>query len=70
MGWENLVTNEMCQTSHERIFAVGDLKKGLNQVAVAVADGALAATQIWRNIRRQSPPRKWVENIPPSLSAV
>lgn len=67
---ENLVTNEMCQTSHERIFAVGDLKKGLNQVAVAVADGALAATQIWRNIRRQSPPRKWVENIPPSLSAV
>lgn len=60
---ENLLTNEMCQTSHPRIFALGDLKKGLNQVSVAVADGTLAATQIWRNIRRASPPRKWEENI-------
>ncbi|AFZ46444.1 FAD-dependent pyridine nucleotide-disulfide oxidoreductase [Cyanobacterium stanieri PCC 7202] len=60
---ENLVTNDMTQTSHERIFALGDLKKGLNQVSVAVADGTLAATQIWRNIRRKSEPRKWVENI-------
>ena len=60
---ENLVTNNMCQTSHDRIFALGDLKKGLNQVSVAVADGTLAATQIWRNIRRKSEPRKWKENI-------
>lgn len=60
---ENLVTNEMAQTSHERIFALGDLKKGLNQVSIAVADGTLAATQIWRNTRRASPPRKWEENI-------
>ena len=60
---ENLVTNDMAQTSHDRIFALGDLKKGLNQVSVAVADGTLAATQIWRNIRRQSEPRKWEENI-------
>ncbi len=60
---ENLVTNDMAQTSHDRIFALGDLKKGLNQVSVAVADGTLAATQIWRNIRRQSPPRKWEENL-------
>lgn len=60
---ENLVTNDMTQTSHDRIFALGDLKKGLNQVSVAVADGTLAATQIWRNIRRKSEPRKWVENI-------
>lgn len=59
----NLVTNEMCQTSHPRIFALGDLKKGLNQVSVAVADGTLAATQIWRNIRRASAPRKWEENL-------
>ena len=56
---ENLVTNEMAQTSHERLFALGDLKQGLNQVSVAVADGTLAATQIWRNIRRASTPRKW-----------
>jgi len=59
---ENLVTNTMAQTTHDRIFALGDLKQGLNQVSVAVADGTLAATQIWRNIRRASPPRKWDAN--------
>lgn len=60
---ENLVTNDMAQTRHPRLFALGDLKKGLNQVSVAVADGTLAATQIWRNIRRASGPRKWEENL-------
>ncbi|MEO0854253.1 MAG: NAD(P)/FAD-dependent oxidoreductase, partial [Cyanobacteria bacterium J06648_11] len=60
---ENLVTNEMTQTTHDRVFALGDLKKGLNQISIAVADGTLAATQIWRNIRRASPPRKWDDNI-------
>ncbi|MEL6352226.1 MAG: NAD(P)/FAD-dependent oxidoreductase [Cyanobacteria bacterium J06627_28] len=60
---ENLITNDMTQTTHERIFALGDLKKGLNQVTIAVADGTKAGTQIWRNIRRASPPRKWEENI-------
>lgn len=60
---ENLITNTMAQTTHERIFAVGDLKQGLNQVSVAVADGTLAATQIWRYIRRASAPRKWEENL-------
>ena len=60
---ENLITNNMGQTTHERIFAVGDLKQGLNQVTVAVADGTLAATQIWRYIRRASVPRKWEENL-------
>jgi len=49
----NLVTDAMNRTSHPRIFALGDLKVGLNQVIVAAADGALAATQIWRDIRRQ-----------------
>ncbi|MBD2536965.1 hypothetical protein H6G97_50270, partial [Nostoc flagelliforme FACHB-838] len=33
-------------------FASGDLKVGLNQVVIAAADGALAATQIWRDLRR------------------
>ncbi|MEL7227152.1 MAG: NAD(P)/FAD-dependent oxidoreductase [Cyanobacteria bacterium P01_D01_bin.36] len=60
---ENLITNDMTQTTHERIFAVGDLKQGLNQVTIAVADGTKAATQIWRNIRRASEPRKWEENL-------
>jgi thioredoxin reductase (NADPH) len=45
----------MARTSHPRIFAIGDLKVGLNQVVVAAADGALAATQIWRDLRRSRP---------------
>jgi thioredoxin reductase (NADPH) len=48
----NLVTDPMNRTSHLRIFAVGDLKVGMNQVVIAAADGAIAATQIWRDIRR------------------
>ncbi|HEY9660848.1 MAG TPA: NAD(P)/FAD-dependent oxidoreductase, partial [Allocoleopsis sp.] len=59
----NLVTDPMCRTSHSRIFAVGDLKEGLNQVSIAVADGTLAATAIWRDIRRVSPPRRWEQNL-------
>ena len=49
----NLITDKMNRTSHPRIFAVGDLKVGMNQVVIAAADGALAATQIWRDIRRK-----------------
>ncbi|MBC7970252.1 MAG: NAD(P)/FAD-dependent oxidoreductase [Verrucomicrobia bacterium] len=56
---ENLVTDSMCRTSHPRLFAIGDLKEGLNQVSIAVADGTLAATAIWRDIRRESAPRRW-----------
>lgn len=54
----NLVTDEMNRTSHPRIFAVGDLKVGMNQVVIAAADGALAATQIWRDIRRTEGTRR------------
>jgi thioredoxin reductase (NADPH) len=60
---QDLVTDNMCRTSHPRIFALGDLKKGLNQISIAVADGTLAATQIWRDIRRASEPRLWAENL-------
>ncbi|NJL20830.1 MAG: NAD(P)/FAD-dependent oxidoreductase [Leptolyngbyaceae cyanobacterium SM1_3_5] len=67
---ENLVTDSMCRTSHDRIFAVGDLKEGINQVSIAVADGTLAATAIWREIRRASPPRRWQENIVEPIGAV
>lgn len=59
----NLVTDNMCRTSHPRIFALGDLKEGLNQVSIAVADGTLAATAIWREIRRASPPRRWEKHL-------
>ena len=60
----NLVTDKMARTSHPRIFAIGDLKVGLNQVVVAAADGALAATQIWRDIRRSTPPKKTSYPLP------
>lgn len=53
-----LITDKLGRTSHPRIFAIGDLKVGLNQVAVAVGDGAVSATQIWRELRQ---PRKWIE---------
>lgn len=59
----NLVTDSMCRSSHPRLFAVGDLKEGINQVSIAVADGTLAATAIWREIRRASPPRRWEQNL-------
>lgn len=55
-----LVTDKLGRTSHPRIFAIGDLKLGLNQVTVAVGDGAVSATQIWREVRH---PRKWFDNL-------
>lgn len=63
MVGNNLVTDSMCRTSHPRVFAVGDIKEGINQVSIAVADGTLAATAIWRDIRRASPPRRWEHNL-------
>lgn len=68
----NLITDKMNRTSHPRIFAVGDLKLGMNQVVIAAADGALAATQIWRDIRgaggtRRSP---LLDSRPSSTAAI
>lgn len=60
----NLVTDKAGRTSHPRIFAIGDLKVGLNQVIIAAGDGALAATEIWREIRRHTGTRSWKENLP------
>jgi thioredoxin reductase (NADPH) len=60
---ENLVTDSMCRSTHPRIFALGDLKVGINQVSIAVADGTLAATAIWRDIRRSSEPRRWEDHL-------
>ncbi|MBO9998848.1 MAG: NAD(P)/FAD-dependent oxidoreductase [Cyanobacteria bacterium SID2] len=63
MQGQNLVTDKVGRTSHPRVFAIGDLKVGLNQVAIAVGDGALAATNIWKEIRQKTGPRPWVENL-------
>ncbi len=54
----NLISDDMKRTSHPRIFAIGDLTVGMNQVAIATADGAKAATQIWRDIRRAEGSRR------------
>lgn len=59
----NLVTDQKARTSHPRIFAIGDLKVGMNQVVVAAADGALAATEIWRETRRSQGSKRWQENL-------
>ncbi|MGV2827314.1 NAD(P)/FAD-dependent oxidoreductase [Myxosarcina sp. GI1(2024)] len=59
----NLVTDKTGRTSHRRIFALGDLKVGMNQVIVAAADGAVAATQIWREIRRAEGTRHQLSNF-------
>lgn len=66
----NLVTDSMCRTSHPRLFAVGDLKEGINQVSIAVADGTLAATAIWRETRRASLPRRWEQNLSQPMGVV
>lgn len=63
MQGNNLVTDKMGRTSHPRIFAIGDLKVGLNQVIIAAGDGALAATEIWREIRRNAGAKPWLENL-------
>ncbi|MGB7275391.1 MAG: NAD(P)/FAD-dependent oxidoreductase [Geitlerinemataceae cyanobacterium] len=63
----NLITDKMCRTSHPLIFAIGDLKVGLNQVVIAAGDGALAATQIWRDIRLATGVRRWEENLEVSV---
>lgn len=55
MKGNNFVTDSACRTSHPRVFAVGDLRVGLNQVSIAAADGTLAATSIWKDIRRTLP---------------
>lgn len=58
-----LVTDGVGRTSHPRIFAVGDLKVGLNQVITAAGDGAVVATQVWREIRRAVGAKPWTENL-------
>jgi thioredoxin reductase (NADPH) len=45
------------------VIVIGDLKVGLNQVIIAAGDGALAATDIWREIRRNTGAKPWLENL-------
>ena len=49
---ENLITDNVCRTTHSRIFAIGDLKAGVNQVSIAVGDGANASVAIWKDLKQ------------------
>jgi thioredoxin reductase (NADPH) len=41
-----LVVNAHQQTSIQGLYAAGDIVRGLNQIIVAAAEGAIAATNI------------------------
>jgi thioredoxin reductase (NADPH) len=43
--------NEHQQTTIEGLYAAGDLVRGLNQISVAQAEGAIAATDIHNRLR-------------------
>jgi thioredoxin reductase (NADPH) len=47
----NLVVDAHQQTSLDRLYAAGDVVRGLNQIAVAVGEAAIAATDIHNRLR-------------------
>lgn len=47
----NLVVNAHQETSIEGLYAAGDVVRGLNQIAVAAAEAAIAATDIHKRLR-------------------
>lgn len=46
-----ITTDPHMQTSVDRVFAIGDVVTGLNQIAVAMAQGEIAATHVHNLIR-------------------
>lgn len=47
----NLIVNAHQETSIERLYAAGDVVRGLNQIAVATGEAAIAATDIHSRLR-------------------
>jgi thioredoxin reductase (NADPH) len=47
----NLLVNAHQETSIDGVYAAGDVVRGLNQIAVATAEAAIAATDIHRRLR-------------------
>ena len=45
------VTDAHCRTTLERVYAAGDAVSGLHQIAVAVGQGAIAATAVHNDLR-------------------
>jgi thioredoxin reductase (NADPH) len=50
-GADRLQVNEYQQTTVDGLYAAGDLVRGLNQISVAQAEGAIAATHIHNRLR-------------------
>jgi thioredoxin reductase (NADPH) len=50
----NLIVDAHQQTSLDRLYAAGDVVRGLNQIAVAVGEAAVAATNIHNRLRAVS----------------
>jgi thioredoxin reductase (NADPH) len=48
-----LMVNEHQQTSIDGLYAAGDVVRGLNQVVIAAAEAAIAATDIHNRLRQQ-----------------
>ncbi len=46
-----LLVSSHCETSVPGLYAVGDVVRGLNQVVVAAAEAAIAATHIHNRLR-------------------
>jgi thioredoxin reductase (NADPH) len=51
-GNDALVVNQQQQTSVAGLYAAGDVVRGLNQIIVAAAEGAVAATDIHNQLRK------------------
>lgn len=51
----NLVVDAHQQTSVEGLYAAGDVVRGLNQIAVATAEAAIAATAMHNRLRARRP---------------
>lgn len=54
----NLIVSAHQETSIDGVYAAGDLVPGLNQIAVASAEAALAATDIHRRLRALESPER------------
>jgi thioredoxin reductase (NADPH) len=52
----NLLVDAHQHTSIEGVYAAGDVVRGLNQIAVATAEAAIAATDIHRRLRDSASP--------------
>lgn len=54
----NLIVDAHQRTSIDGLYAAGDVVRGLNQIAIATAEAAIAATDIHRRLRQiDHPPR-------------